>query len=171
MPTLVVVDMQDSFIFRNESFPGYGRTIDAVKQEILAAIKRNDYIVFVEYCYESRRKGMFNTFPSRFAPTMNELTDLVFSYPKKVFVYKSTNDGGEEVVAALNYYGISRTHLRICGVYTNACVRETVSTLSTSLSSSMIKVIQEAVCAPGGCDWQQSGGIEMMKQLDNVWIF
>ncbi len=170
MPTLIVVDMQSAFIFRDDNFPGYGKTIDAVKKEIVAAIKRNDYIVFVEYCYESRRKEMFNRFSSRFYPTMNEITDLVSNYPNKIFVYKSSNDGGEEIVSALNYYRISRTHIRVCGVYTNACVRETVSTLSRELSSSMIKVIEEAVCAPGGCDWQQSGGIEMMKTLDNVWV-
>lgn len=168
MSTLVVVDMQQSFIFRHDQFPGYGKTIDAVKEEIIAAKNRNDYIVFVEYCYESRSRQMFNKFSSRYEPTMHELLDLVANYPNKVFCYKKQNDGGEEVVEALYYYNIAKTSLRVCGVYTNACVRATVQTISEKLPSSFIKVIKDATCAPGGDDWQKDEGISMMNDLDNV---
>src|SRR5437868_4928422 len=108
MPTLIVVDMQESFIFRSDHFPIYNKTIDAVKKEIIDAMRRNDFIVFVEYCYESRSKGMFNRFTSRFEPSLKELTDLVANYPNKVFAYKNENDGGEEVYEALYYYNISK---------------------------------------------------------------
>jgi len=172
MPTLIIIDMQPDFIYRHEQFPGYGKTIDAVKEEIVAAKKRNDYIVFVEYCSESRStRGMFNRFPSKHAPTLPELLDLTANYPNKVFAYKKTNDGGEEVVAALNYYAISKLHLRVCGVYTNACVRSTVSTISDELPNSSIKVIKGATCAPQGDAWHQGYGLSMMKDLSNVWIF
>lgn len=170
MATLIVIDMQSSFIFRENSFPNYGKTIDAVKEEILAAKKRNDYIVFVEYCYEARSRQKFNRFPSRNEPTMSELLDLVSNYSNKIFCYKKLNDGGEEVVDALYYYNIPKTSLRVCGVYTNACVRATVQTISDKLPSSTIKVIRNATCAPGGDDWQKSEGILMMNSFKNVRI-
>jgi len=167
--TLLVIDMQQSFIFRHEQFPRYGQTIDAVKEEIIAAKKREDFIVFVEFCTESRRKEKFNKYPSRIAPTLGELTNLTINYFNKIFVYKKSCDGGAEVLSALKHYQIPKKNIRVCGVYTNACVRETVKTIADNLSGSTLSVIGNAVTSSGGDDWQHDNGIHLLKKMnDNV---
>ncbi len=169
MATLLVIDMQQSFIFRHEQFPRYGATIDAVKVEIEAAKKRGDFIVFVEFCTESRRKEKFNKYPSRVAPTLQELTNLTINYFNKIFVYKKSCDGGAEVLSALKHYQIPKRNIRVCGVYTNACVRETVRTIADGLEASTVSVVGHAVTSSGGDDWQHNNGLELLKQMsDNV---
>ncbi len=185
MATLLVIDMQNSFIFRHDQFPRYGSTIDAVKEEIMAAMKRKDFIIFVEFCVTSRSKEKFNKYPSRVSPTLSELTNLTINYLNKIFVfsnnisfrfllnkifvYKSACDGGAEVLSALKHFQIPKKNIRVCGVYTNACVRETVRTIAGTLENSTLNVVGKATTSSGGDDWQHNNGLELLKQMsDNI---
>lgn len=126
-PTLVVIDMQPVF-----EAAGRPKVIAGVTREIIQTKIANGMIIFVEY--------------SGFLPTYTPLLDLVKGYSSRIRIKKRNNDGSEQIVRFLESSDCYADHFRICGVNTNACVRDTVSGL-LSKTTAKIEVVRDA------CDW------------------
>ena len=142
---LVVVDMQPDFTASQNR-----RTIAAVKEEVRGARTRNEEIIIVEYV--------------NCEPTDSRITDLTKDYEKVKTVVKIDNDGSEEILKILKESAIDQEgivpHLRICGVNTNACVRETVKGLKRKLNPPFqIDVIGDA------CNERYSSAQEHLMSL------
>jgi len=125
--TLVVVDMQPGFRDAIDK-----ATLDAVERQVLLAISRNWAIVLLE----------FN--PWRNGPTMPQLKRHLDGYERQMMRVKSTDGGSYLVVEACEDFGYPMQYFRACGVYTDACVKQTVLGLSARLPSCSVRVIREA---------------------------
>ena len=114
---LIVIDMQ----------PGFGATesvLDAVVHEVKKARRRNEWVLVVEY--EARGR------------TPYRITRELKGYKKYDKVIKERNDGGTAIFNRLtrrrwsfSYPVVPRaSHFKVCGINTDACVFETVRSLS-----------------------------------------
>lgn len=162
---LIVIDMQECFVWRNHN-KEYDDAIDNVAREIKAAVGRNEYILFVEMY--SRRHEIYSNRPCTGSPTLWELRELVRDYDKIIYVYKIGNDGGDEIIQTLIEKDIPYTSIKVCGAYTDACVSETVQTLSIKLKENQIKLVKDAVVSYHGCNWGQEVSIAYMTSMGNV---
>jgi nicotinamidase-related amidase len=126
---LIVVDVQPNF-------PAAETVIAAVQTQVRKAMREGLHIVFLEY------EGDW------YSPTFSEITDLAEKYEYKQVVYKTWDDGSEEVADALwGEWGLrAGTPLRVCGVNTGACVADTAQGLAKKGFD--VTVIQKA-CGDG----------------------
>lgn len=169
-PTLVVIDMQDRFIWRTSFFRSYNETIDKVKKLILAAIENNQHIIFVEFSVESfNTLGPFGKAPCKTHPTLKELTRLVEDYLHVTYVYKTHRSGGVEILEAVKALNIPNEYYEVCGVYTSHCVRETVLEMS-SLMNGQIAVNGNAVVDYHADPDAQESGLQEMATYRNVCV-
>jgi hypothetical protein len=125
--TLVVVDMQPGFRDAIDK-----ATLDAVERQILLAISCNWAIVSLEYN------------PWRNGSTLPQLKRHLDGYGRHMMRVKSTDGGSCQVVEACQDFGYPMQYFRICGVYIDACVKQTVLGLSARLPSCSLRVIREA---------------------------
>ena len=107
--TLVVIDMQKRFLKMIEDSKEIERKCLRL---INNAAKVKSPILFVEY------KECGKTI-STLLKEAKSLTDKVYR------VIKSYDDGGEEILYALNKYKLPE-HIKVCGVNTDACVAASV---------------------------------------------
>ena len=129
--TLLIIDMQDEF-----DTARVPRVIKACRRELQAAIKRSDCILFVEY--------------GSYTPTLPQLTSLVKGYDKAFFCNKPTDNGSEQVNAAVWRYNLP-LNFRVCGVNANCCVWETVFGLRGLMpGDTPFVVVADAVNAEDG---------------------
>ena len=122
-------------------------------REIKKAIRDKSAILFVEY--------------SGYSPTIPLLTKIVedANYKRAYHVIKHNNNGGREVTEFLNKHHLPKMNMRIAGVNTSYCVKETVVGIKHYLPNSNIKVIADA-CA---CGWGgHKEALRYMKQLSGV---
>lgn len=141
---LVIIDMQEHFINRKAHQDHYPLVIDNTIKQIALAIRRDAPIFFVEYNCTARAKEKFSKKPSD-QPTLKELIDLTDGYDKRYFVYKKNLCGGHELLEAFDNYKVDRGRIRVCGVYTTACVLSTVRTFMELSSVTKAKIVQNAV--------------------------
>lgn len=125
MPTLVIVDMQP--VFSASTNPD---TVIAVTNEILMAKQNNFPIMIVEYERSGRTHSGFDT--------------ILRGYRHKARIKKADDDGSQEIVRALLRRKFPQSHLRICGVNTDACVSDTVYGLLLKLHTTRIDVVKRA---------------------------
>lgn len=127
--TLVVVDVQKN----------YGVSAAAietlVRRQVQLAVRLNWNIIFLEY------KGD--------GPTLPPITAVVqkCNYPRYKIVRKKGYDGSAEVVKACYRCGYGTKYIRVCGLMSGYCVKETVRGLSSKLPQSQIEVVPRS-CFP-----------------------
>lgn len=123
--TRVIIDMQEDF-----SAACRPEVICGVKKEIEIAILENAPIIIVEYidCGKTRK----------------EIIDLVDCLDLAVKVKKSGDCGTRVVLNAIKKNKFPSDHIRVCGVNTDWCVRETVNGLLRSLKETKIELVKSA---------------------------
>jgi nicotinamidase-related amidase len=111
--TLVLIDIQPCYAASN-----FKRLHTTISQEVNLAKSKNRPIILVEF------DGGFEYFP-----THPWLLELVQDYDRFQLVTKRQDDGGKEVIECIRKHRY-RMPVRVCGVNWEACVFETVMTLS-----------------------------------------
>lgn len=137
---LIVIDMQPSF-------PAMEFAIDSVVKEVKKAVRRNEWVMLVEYEEEGR--------------TAYRITKHLKGHHKTVKVVKQFDDGSPEIFKRiarqydrLNWKSIGRVKsFKVCGVNTGVCVFETVQGLNKI--DARIKVLSHA-CASYCCSCEKS---------------
>lgn len=152
MYTLVVVDMQAAF--HAALFP---KVQESCKQAIRKAIRNRADIVFVEFMNQG--------------PTLPCLTDLTKKYDRVFHVLKKSQDGSAETLAAVKKNNLHHKKFRVCGVYTDCCVKATLDGLHKLAPLSQLELLHKA-CGPsydGAQEWAL-GFVRAMKrvQIKNV---
>lgn len=84
-------------------------------------------------------------------PTHESIMQKLKDYPHYTVVDKDTTDGGYVLIAACKDKGYNTSHFRVCGVLTEACVFETVRTLSHRFNAT-VEVVKAACNSQDGCD-------------------
>jgi nicotinamidase-related amidase len=131
---LCLIDLQEEFL---DSITE--NLLKNVEKEVKTAIRLNRDIIVVLY----RDCG----------PLIREVANLLRTYPRQRTIWKRDDDGGYEVTAAL---AMMPQHVRVCGVNTDACVGETVESMSelfeenATLRRKRIQVVSKACWTDGG---------------------
>jgi len=142
MKTLVIIDAQE-----------FWRTSVALCVDEIVKEKKNKYgIIVVKY------KDRGDLHPA----IESELKD----YKKKTTTTKNMANGGDKVIKAARRKRFTLASLRVCGVFTDCCVAQTVQHLSKKLPVSCIEVILGA-CWPKKKDCSHFIWDECFKK-DNV---
>lgn len=164
---LVIIDMQNHFINRARH-PHYPLVIDNTIKQIALAIRRKDPIIFVEFNVAARRDRQHGKEPSD-QPTLQELLDLTADYDQRYFVFKDMPGGGKELHDAFKSYKIERNSVRVCGVYTNACVLSTIKQFVEHSTKTKVKVVRNAVSI-GSSDphWNKEALREILDVSPNI---
>jgi nicotinamidase-related amidase len=147
---LLIIDMQTKFDAAHSDY-----TQSYCVKEIKKAIKLNAVVIFVEY--------------NNSGDTVKLLTDVVkkAKYDKAFTIVKYDDDGSQVIDKFLKKKRFPRTHYRVCGVNTDACVIETVYGLSDMYSKKpLIEVVKKA-CNSQYCHQE---GIDEMMDIKNVRI-
>jgi nicotinamidase-related amidase len=126
--TLVVVDMQSGF---DTSFGALNGCIREVQQAVIDKAG----IIFLEY------HGFYG---DAYGFTLPQLKALVDGYSRAYYVPKGADDGSIEVVEAIEKYRMSKLHIKVCGVNTDACVLATVQGLIQKCDKVYLQVIADA---------------------------
>jgi nicotinamidase-related amidase len=150
--TLCVIDMQDYFTSSRGK-----RVRRSCIREINKAMRDKATILFVEYS------------PEHYGTTIPLLTDVVkkAKYYRSYHVAKHSNGGGFEVVEFLKQKHLPRMNLRVCGVNTDYCVKDTVSGINARLKRSNINIVADACDSRSGTTGHKLG-LSYMKKLSNV---
>jgi len=125
LATLVVVDMQKDFGGSQEPW-----LIKNVQREIRAAKKRRDGIIILQY------EGCGRT-DRRILRTLGK-------YPKGLVKFKYDCDGSRVVIKTMKKHHFDMTRVRVVGVYTDACVQETIMGLSDKLRKADLVLVADA---------------------------
>lgn len=146
---LVIIDMQDSpggwidRLYSKKEPIGIYLT-SALLENIKKAKKEGCLIVFIQF------KGCGEIF--------FQLKDAVSDYQNVLYVTKDQNDGAESLMTELDNNHISISHIAICGINTEACVWETVESLSKTYGYlfDVILVLADACASVNSEVWQSS---------------
>jgi len=130
--TLVVVDMQTGYFHANW-----------VLSEVLADIRdaqcKGWNIILL--WYETECGGLV-------------LDQVRAAAPSAPIVAKNQEDGSDLVIAAARKKHFTLSHLRVCGVMTDVCVKATANGLAASLPEACIEVRKAAcLCCFTNYDW------------------
>lgn len=143
--TLVIIDMQPCYKASN-----FKRVCRTVAKEIKLAIEKRRPIIVVEF----DAGGLY-------FPTHAWLLEMVQEYNRFQLVTKSGDDGGREVLNCIRNQGY-RMPVKVCGVNWEACVFETVKTLS---KHGKVQVVRE------GCgSWRKQYDWTLYKGVRNVQV-
>lgn len=145
--TLVVVDMQIGFHSANNPY-----TISNVVREIKQARKRKAGIVMVQY----ENSGCL----------IRDVERATRNYSNIDFVWKNCNDGWVDVYHSIENNCFDLRNLTVCGVNADACVAETVFSLSINLPESTIELVEDA-CNTDGAQWKRDI-FDWVNELPNV---
>jgi hypothetical protein len=145
--SLIIVDMQKIFSSSQDA-----QVQKSCIREIKKAIRDRSVILFVEY--------------AGYDPTIQVLTDIVVqtNYKRVYHVIKRGNDGGKEVIDFLVKHHLPKMNMRVCGVNTDYCVRETINGIKQHLPSARINLVADAC----GSNWSHVSGLQQIKQVPNV---
>ena len=145
---LVVVDMQDEFL---EAFNFYNKQylVDNCAKLIKNCIENNDPVIFLEW---------HDIFTDYYGSTISELTSLIKNY---YTAKKDRNDGSEKILNIVEHHMLKADIIKVCGIYTNYCVAETVTGLINKFCDSEVIVYADA------CGTTSNGshlrGIDLMR--------
>ena len=120
---LCLIDVQDGFRLRNR------RHIKEIKRQISIAMNASESIMLVEMMGCGK--------------TIMEIKDMIGSYPLVHTTLKRNNGGGREILLELHRNGIFPSRIKICGIYTNCCIADTIWEL-TKYSPINVSVIEKA---------------------------
>lgn len=150
MYTLVVVDMQPAFrSSQNQA------TIDRCNELIQQAIKDEAPIVFLEF--------------EGYEQTDSRLLAAVEGYNHAHFKSKYENDGSFQVKETIELHQYPHETIRVCGVNTNYCVRETVLGLVEMKEDKRINFKKIEVSMSGtNCNFYHLQGLDAMKGYGGV---
>jgi len=138
---LVIVDMQYDF-----SASSNQRTISEIMRQIDLAKRRKSPIVFLEYKHEGE--------------TIEELMDYALEDYEEVYqIEKEDDDGSLELCWGFAEFDLPFTHLRICGINTDACVADTVRGLIRDYPEVKVEVVKK------GCHSSNFGSKSAWKQF------
>ncbi len=123
---LVIIDMQPYFECEKQ-------ILETCKKEIKKAIDNKNHIIFLEYvdC----------------GVTDNELMLLVIKkgYSNYSIVSKNKNDGSTAIAEQVKSEHVNLSSFRVCGVYTDQCVFDTVRGLLRVFPGCNVEVMKDAV--------------------------
>ncbi len=140
----IAVDVQPEFQAVNQ------QVLETGQKEIKRA-KRYGYGVFlVQYVRGGR--------------TYKELTRLVQGYSKKEIVHKSSDDGSVAILDKAQQKGYRMDKVRIFGVNSDMCLKETVLGIHHFSPKTKIHIVQE------GCNSLYNKDLCWAKNLKNVKI-
>ena len=124
--TLVIIDMQPYFACIKQ-------ILTTCKEEIKKAIKNTNHIIFLEF--------------AGCGVTDNELILLMIEkgYSNYSIVSKNQNDGSTAIAATVKPEHADLTKFKVCGVYTDRCVFDTVRGLLRVFPGCSIEVVKDAV--------------------------
>jgi nicotinamidase-related amidase len=124
MVVLCVIDMQPFFdAARNLQL------IDKVIDQIIVSIKRKEHILIVTY--------------DRCGETDHRILNAVDGYKHVKYVTKKNDDGSPEIVKTLEKFTLTdKETIKVCGVNTWACVKQTYTGLAHKLPDSTIVVLE-----------------------------
>lgn len=139
--TLVVVDMQVGYK------PTEIRQIIEVSNQIKKAMSDGAGIIILEFWY----KYFNGTIKNPMGDTIQEISSLVVGYEKARTVKKFECSGEMAICDFLNENpDWNRENLTICGIFTDQCVRATVSDLISRVPTIKIEI-------PMGACWTRLG--------------
>lgn len=142
---LLIIDMQTKFL---EPEAVYQPIINTTLNEIYNARVRNDYILIVEYDYNTRITGMINgVVGSVTESTHQSIIGAVSGYPHLSFVFKKEMGGGSEVQQTMRDKGITSNKFRVCGVYAPWCVKETVMQLRSLVPTANYELVRNGIAS------------------------
>ena len=124
--------------------------------EISKAIDDRAYIIFVEFVSH----GMTN----------KSLVKLTDSYSKTFFLRKTKNDGSKEILNLLRGFKIKPRLVKVCGVNTSYCVRDTVSGLSDRLKVYAPRTKIQVLSRSCNCYDNHRIGLMECERIHNVVI-
>ena len=130
--TLIIIDMQPYFYAANHQ-----PTINAIFKLIQDAKETGSSIIIVEY-------DELPTDDPCDLKTIKSIRDAAFDTGTAVEVRKSQDDGYHEVIAIAKGHGIDLSYCIVCGVNTNACVRETFQSLCAMLPNNKFELALKA---------------------------
>lgn len=164
--TLVIVDMQEHFLQPKDT---YRNVLSHVVKEVRLAKRRGDYILVVEYESALRNQDIIHgSRGSEVVPTSTPIRQAIGQYAKVCYVYKGDMDGGEEVYQTLIERKIPHSHVRICGVYAEWCVQETVLSLSHKIPKSRIHLVRDGIASHACSIERKENAIKNMTFYDNI---
>lgn len=131
---LIVIDMQLEFS-SSEAIVG------PVCEAIIKAKANNEPIILVEYACDYQQDKEQCRAEECQCMTHTEILDLLDGYSNVVYVAKAHDDGGREIINAVEVFP---PIVDVCGVNTNACVRETVETLAKRVPETEFVLLLEA---------------------------
>ena len=111
MNALLIIDMQEFFTASKKQ-----RTINECVKLIQEAKKKRQHIILVEY--------------TSFGNTLSQLTNMLSKYGKLHKIEKATDDGGDNVHRYILKEKLNISSFTVCGVNSDACVRETSERLA-----------------------------------------
>jgi nicotinamidase-related amidase len=148
MYTLLVIDMQPGFLsFWDNTSSKHVRS--NCLREVNKAIQDKATIVFVEF------EGSGDTISELLTP-ISESNYLDFHR-----VYKAWDDCTFAFAKASAKFNIPTTHLRVCGVNTDCCVKHSVLGLSSFYPRSTIEVVSDACDS----DFSHQSGLRAMRKI------
>lgn len=127
---LVVVDMQPGMRLLAQDKRKKRSLINKICTLIQKAINDNSHIVLLEWI--------------EYGSTYPELTRLLLRYDKWTVVYKEQWSGAYEIASRMRAYNIPSDIIKICGIYRDACVRETARELKIVFQNSKVEIIERA---------------------------
>lgn len=151
MRTLVVIDMQRAFLSyfdKNKQ----SNLIANVVHEVRAARKNRERIILVELSRKYNGK------------TFDDIKSALNGYRHYV-VEKCEMDGSGVIHHLADIQNDPDVSFRVCGIFTDQCVAETVIGLRKCFPKAPISVVSKA-CAPGGSG--QWYGIRRMRRYGRV---
>lgn len=141
--TLVLIDMQPCY-----AASSFKRVRRAISKEVQLAKSKSRPIILVEF-----------DAGQEYAPTHEWLMEMIQDYHRFRLVTKSQDDGGKEVIECIRSNRF-RMPVKVCGVNWDACVFETVLTLSKYGRVQVVK---------NGCgSWKKRYDWRLYDGLSNV---
>jgi nicotinamidase-related amidase len=157
MKALLIIDMQRCYEAARDE-----ETQKNIEEQIKKFKKEELPIIFVEYTHYREGYGTCRTLPC--------LTSLVKNYGKAFVVTKYDDDGATELYTFftqinLDYCGGWEARIKeivVCGVNLNACVKETIDSLSELMPKTKMTVMKEC-CNSNAYDWDEC--VEEFEQI------
>lgn len=119
--TLIVVDMQAQFSPVHDQ-----RLLYHVKYQIGLAKRRNAYIFFLEFI--------------GYGKTVLPIVRSVMTYKRILVIKKNARDGSTLIAPHIDKLGIDPGRFRVCGLYTDQCVKATVNGLAQRFPEAIITI-------------------------------
>lgn len=128
--TLVIIDMQDDFLYRQPEKD----LIPVICKLVQYAIQNEWPIILVEYGKSCR--------------TTKAILKAIGNYPNQALIIKNDMNGGPGVIKCINNKKTWSFNLLVCGVYGPQCVSATVGGLFNYSDLIEVDVVTDAVCPP-----------------------